>query len=206
MIGIPNVTVIGIVAPVAVVIEIFVTDNIARQILRRARPFITVVALISPVVELILLPNVVDFRVQSIGAAESALLSGVHREGFAVAGGLTLTFAHADYCVAAVFAGLEPIAPRLINRKSLVGSVDLEDIVTGQPAYSNIQRSGCELDLHGAIIQVKKRHASIFGQPNRRRPQLQFGARTLVRPDLVSGCHRTVWGSLHPILFSGGVE
>ena len=34
MIGIPDVTVIRVVAPVAVVIKIFVADNIARQILR----------------------------------------------------------------------------------------------------------------------------------------------------------------------------
>ena len=163
-------TVIGFVAPVAIVIKIFITDNIGRQVVRRSRSFITVFALISPVVELIRLADVVDFRVQCLGAAEGTLLSSMQRKRLSVAGGFTLTFAHADYCVGAIFAGLQPIAPRLVDRKSLVGCVDLEDIVTVQPAYPDIQCSRCQLDLHGAIIQVKKRHASIRGQPNRRRP------------------------------------
>ena len=85
-VGVPDVAVVRIVAPVAIVIQILIADDIVGQILRRARVVITVIAAVRPVIKLIGSADINYIGVQRVCPAESASLSGVQRVGLAVAG------------------------------------------------------------------------------------------------------------------------
>ena len=93
----PDVTVVRIVAPVAVVIEIFVANDIVRKILRRARIIVTMIAAVGPGIKLVGLADLFDIGVQRVGSAEIATLSGMQSIGLPVAGGFS--FARADVTI-----------------------------------------------------------------------------------------------------------
>src|ERR1019366_4299017 len=94
---VPDVTIVPIIAPASMVIQIFVADDIAGHILRRARIIVAMIAAVGPVVELVGASEVFYIGVQRIGSsAEGGFLSGVQGVGLAVAGGLAFAAAQAD--------------------------------------------------------------------------------------------------------------
>ena len=97
---IPDVTVIRVVAPVAVLVKVFVADNVRRQVLTGRLLVVAMIASVRPVVELIRAPNVFDIGVQRIGAIEGAALPCMQRVGLAIARGLA----------SAVAQGVDPLA------------------------------------------------------------------------------------------------
>ena len=52
-VGIPDMAVVRIVAPVAIVIQVFIADHVVRHILRRARLIVAVIAVVGPVIKLV---------------------------------------------------------------------------------------------------------------------------------------------------------
>jgi hypothetical protein len=128
-VGKPDVAVGAIVAPVAVVIEILVADDIVRQILCRTGVVIAMIASLGPGVEAIGIAEIGHFGIELIGAAKRSALPAVQAKILAVAGGFAFAFANADDRVITVGAGLHAIMSRLTNRECLVRSIDLEVII-----------------------------------------------------------------------------
>src|SRR5208283_5997907 len=114
---VPDVAVTGIVAPVTVGIKVFAADNVGSKITSRRRLIVTAIASVSPVVERVRAADIFDVRVQRIGSAESALLSGVERVGLAVTGGLASAVAQGDDGAGAIFARVQAVKSGLRNRK-----------------------------------------------------------------------------------------
>ena len=160
--GIPDVPVIRIIAPVAMVIEIVIADHIVRKVLRGTRRIVTVIAILGPGIEVIEGVNRLDIGGKRIGPAECASLPGAQVVGLAIAGGLAFAHADAHHCVAAVRTRLHAIAARLHDRERLVRRIDLEGVVLVEPAYRNIDRAGSQLDLNRIVIQVQERDAAVL--------------------------------------------
>jgi hypothetical protein len=68
----PNLAIFGIVAPLSVVVEIFVAHHLRRDISRRARPLVTMVPFLTPVVKVVAITPVelVDICIESIAASQ----------------------------------------------------------------------------------------------------------------------------------------
>ncbi len=94
LVGKPDVAVVRIVAPVALIIQVVITDHIARHVLCGTRKIITVIAILGPVIEVIEARNRFDIGVKLVGSAERSSLPGVQIVALPAASGLA--FANAD--------------------------------------------------------------------------------------------------------------
>ncbi len=139
--GEPDVAEAGVVAPVAVFVEIFIADDVAREIARRQRIVVAAIAAVRPVIELVVAANILKVGPQRIGTAEHATLTAVERVGLAAAGGLASAVAHADGGVGAVVAGFDAVDARLVHRKRQVRCIDFEVIVLIEAAHMNVDRA-----------------------------------------------------------------
>src|ERR1700733_14801697 len=122
------------------------------------------VAVVSPVIEIVGRINVLDVGVELVGSAEGAALTGVQVESLAVTRGLAGAFAHADDGVTPVRAGLHAIVTGLKDRKCLVGSIDFEVIAVVHPAHGDVESAGAELNLNRIVVEIQEREASIGAQ------------------------------------------
>ena len=203
---IPDVAVVAFIAPVSVIVQVVVADDVGRDIASGTRILPAVIAVVGPVIELVGIADLFHVGFEGIGAAESGSLSGVDFVGLSVASGFAVSFADRDDSVAAVFAGFHAITSGLVNGERQIRRVDLKGFVTIQPAHANIDGAGAQLNLRRAVVEVEERDAGIFRQANHGRSKLQFSARAAIGPDLVASGHRPVINGADPILFTSGLE
>jgi hypothetical protein len=85
-VGEPNVAITGIWTPVPAVVQVFVSDDIMRDISRRPRIFIAVVAAIAPVVEIVGITEIFHLRVQPIRSFEGGALARANGISLSAAG------------------------------------------------------------------------------------------------------------------------
>ena len=167
IVWVPDVTIVPIVAPASMVIQIFVADDIAGHILRRGRIIVAMIATVGPVVELVGATEVFYIGVQRIGSsAERDSLAGVQGVGLAVARGLAPAVAQVDDGGGAVFTSVQPVVSGLGNRKCQVRCIHLEVIVRVEAAHTKVDRTRRKLDLRGMVIQVEERDAGVLAQAN----------------------------------------
>jgi hypothetical protein len=144
--------VVGIIAPVAIVIEIFVAYDVVGQILSRTGTFIAMIATVAPGIKLIGVVVIFNVGVQRIGAAKCSSLSGVDGVGLTVAGRLALSIARTDCGVGAVFACLQAVVTWPIDGKRQIRSIDFVSIILVEAAHTKIERARCKLNLHRMVI------------------------------------------------------
>ena len=137
VVGEPDVSVVGVVAPVAVVVKIVVTNYIGREVMRGAGIIVAMIAGFRPTVKLICVADLLYVGVQRIGAAERAGLSGVQCVGLTVACSLALAFPDGDDGVAAIFAGIESVVSGLRDGECQVWRVDFEVVIVLQVAHGD---------------------------------------------------------------------
>jgi len=73
----PNGAVVGNRAPAAVVVQIFVADDIVGDVAGSNDVVFVEIALIAPVIEIIRIGNALDVRIESVRAGKGALLARV---------------------------------------------------------------------------------------------------------------------------------
>ena len=126
------------------------------------------VAAFAPVVKVVVVARTVNIRVESVRARELAALPGTNGIGLATAGGFAFAVAHHHECRVAIFAGLNAVLAGAQNGKRLVRRVHFKNFVAVKPLHANAERSFRELDLHGTIVQVEERKASVAVQADGR--------------------------------------
>ena len=155
-------SVVGIIAPVALIIQIVIADHIARKILRGTGRIVAVIAILGPVIERIESVNWLDIGGKRVRSAECTSLPRAQIEALAAAGGLAFAHADAYHGVAPVRTRLHAIAARLQDRERLVRRIGLEVIVLAKSAHRNIDRARTKLDLNRIVIQVQERDAAVL--------------------------------------------
>ena len=204
--GHPDAAIFRLGAPGTIVVQVFIADNVRRDVTRRLRVIITAIAAVTPIIEVITVARVVDIRIELIGSGEGAALTRSHGVGLASSGCFALAVAHDHIRGGSVFASLKPVTAGPQDGKCLVGCIHLKNLVAIEPPHADIDCSFREFDLSGAVVQVEEGKASAAVQANRRRTDIQLCARSLVGPNSVSGGHRTVGKRLHPIRFTRWLE
>src|SRR5258708_16267995 len=123
---IPYIAVLGRRLPVAVVVEILSADDFARYITRGSRIVEAAVAAITPLVQIVRVADLLYFRIQLVGTAESSALSFMHRISLTVTCGLAFAVTNGHHRIVAVFAGFDAIRSFLKDGESLIRCVDFE--------------------------------------------------------------------------------
>ena len=205
-VGKPDVAVGRIVAPVAIVVEVLVADDIGRKVVRGARIIVSVIAGFGPSIKVVRTVKLFHIGVKLIGTAECGALAAAEFIALASARGFAIAFANADDGVVSIGADFNAIMTGLEDGEGLVGCVDLEIVVFMQAAHGDIDCAGGELKLHGIVVEIDEGEAGHGAEADDGRPELHFGAGTLVGPKLVAGRQGTVGNGSHPIAFAGGLE
>ena len=122
-------SVAGVVAPVAVVVEIFIANDVLREVVSGARVVPTTIAAFRPSIELVGIADLLDVGIQRISAVEGGSLPGVDGIRLTIACGFALSIAKSDYRVAAIFARFNTIISGAIHVERQVWCVDLDRIV-----------------------------------------------------------------------------
>ena len=207
---IPDVSILRIVAPVAVFIEIVIADHVGRKILRRARILEAMVASLRPDIEIIRLVYRLDVGINLVvviaSAAECPALSAAQRKALPAAVGFAIAFTHADHGVISIIAGFEAIVPRLQCRKRQIRRIDFEVVVAPESPHGHIECARRELELDRVVVEIEEGKSGHRRQANDCRSQLHFRPRILIGPDRVAGRHRTVGHRAHPVIFSCGAK
>jgi hypothetical protein len=129
MIRVPDMAVVRIVPPVAVVVEIFVSDHITGEIPRRSGIIVTTIAAIAPGIKLVAAIYLFHVGIQGIGSAEGSSLSCMNPISLPIACCFALSVTRADDGVRAIFTRLDPIVPRTVDIECEVGRIDFDSIV-----------------------------------------------------------------------------
>src|ERR1039457_2812003 len=150
----PDVAVIGLLLPLAIIVQVFVADDIARDILRyRLIIGPARLSLLAPAIEIVGWPRLRQ-RIGAIGAVQAAL-SGQKIHVLLVATdhlGLTIADGHAG--VAGV-VDTEAIFARAQQRYRGVRGVDFEGAGCIQVAYGDVHGAGIEAQLHRLVTEIE---------------------------------------------------
>ena len=88
-----------------------------------------------------------------------------------------------------------------LDLKRQIRRVYFEMIFVIQMAHPHENGTLGQLELSGAVIEIKECHTRFRIHPDRCRAGLQFSSRILVRPQIVAGSQWTIGDCLHPIAF-----
>src|SRR5206468_1590642 len=116
-------------------------------------------------------------RTKRIGASEIATESRVDIVGPASTGHFALALAHGHHRGVSVFTGVDSVFTGAQNRKRLVGSIDLEDLIATQPHHANVESPFRQFNLSSVVIQIEKGHARHVAQAYGRRPKMHLDSR-----------------------------
>jgi hypothetical protein len=124
------------------------------------------------------------------------------RRAFAVR--LTLALAHDDRRCGSVRIHFDPVCARLPEGEGEVRRVDFEHLVLIEAAHADIQRALRQLQLGDLVVEIEDGYAGAGAHANHRAADLDFGARTRIRPEAVAGGQRPVDRGLYPVILAGG--
>ena len=204
--GKPHVSVVGVIAPVAVVVEIVEADYVGSEVACGTGIVKAMIATFGPGIECVGIADLLHVGVERVGAAEVADLSTAQRVTLPVARGFTIAGAHADRRGVAIFTGFDAVVAGLEGREREIGRVDFEVIVVIQPANGDVDHAGGELDLNGVVIEVEEGESGHGRKPDNGGTELNFGARVYISPEFVAGGHGTVGNRSYPVVFASGLE
>src|SRR5579872_4661219 len=202
----PNFPVIGDVAPFAVVIEVFVSDDVARNVTGRLRALFALVTRAAPFVKIVHASGAIAVVGQGVRAGKVGAIAGIHVVFIAGAGGFAFTRAHGDRGGIPVGVDIDAIFTGALQREGQVGRIDFEIIAAFHPPHSDAHRTLRQLDLHGAVVEIQESDAGLTGDANGRTSNVQLAAGIAIGPEIVAGGQRAVGIGLDPIAFAAGLE
>src|SRR6266849_3329446 len=197
---IPDGAILRIGIPLAVFVEIFITDGVIRNVACRSRVFPTLVARIAPLIEIVAIPDAFDIGVQLVYAAEIRGFTGANRISRTAAGHFALTVANRDQGSVTIFVNVNAIRPGPQDIERQVWRVNFEGLILIQAPDAQVQRAFGQTNLHDVVVQIQKRKTSLRAQPQRIRIDAYFDAAILIGPEFVARGHRTINNGLDPFV------
>ncbi|PYT47146.1 MAG: hypothetical protein DMG47_02490 [Acidobacteria bacterium] len=164
----PNVAIFGNGAPASVLIEVFVTNDIGRNIARGLRVIFAPVTVTAPAVEVVaVVTETLNVGIELVGTGKRASFPRMNGVGGAAAGDFTLAIADQDNRGVARFVDVDFVVAGAQNGEGEVGRIDFESLVLVKAAHTHVQDAFGDADLHRAIVEIQKRKASVAGKADR---------------------------------------
>ena len=189
------------IAPVSVVVQIFISDHVLRNILSRPRMFPSAVSLGAPRVKLVVIrAEILHIRAQLIRSRKHRIIvcaNGIRRSA---SGNLAFPVANSDGGRIAAFVNVDAIDARSCNRESQIRRINFVSLVVIQMTHAHENCAFSQANLRDVIVQIQKRKTSAVEQSDGRRIQLQFDPPVLIRPQFIARSDRSIYSCIDPIL------
>src|SRR5262249_29004471 len=131
----PNRAVVGVVAPGAVGVEVFVADHVAGDVTGGDLGVgLVAVAGLAPAIEIVGRGRSAELGGDVVEAGDAGGLAGVYGEGRAAARDDGIAAAHGDEGQAVIAIGIDAVVAGAQEGDGDVGGVDFEDFVFGEVA------------------------------------------------------------------------
>ena len=172
----PNVAVTRFVAPNAILVEVFVTDQVARHVLRGRRSVGATIAITAPTLKFVGARRRDVLVAAQAAAREAVSLACIDRIGRALAVDLAATAAHDDGRRIVHRVDIDPIAARLACGKREIRRRHFHRLLRSQLPHAHIQRALIELYLCDVVIEIEQREAGVFTHADYGASHLEFNA------------------------------
>jgi hypothetical protein len=137
---------------------------------------------------------------QRISVAELHNLPRLNAHARPLAGGLALAVPYRYGGRVRGGIDVESVVASLQDRESLIRGVNFVDFPIEQMPHVQIHRALMQGQLHRVVADIGQRQAGLGTYPDQSSSNIQFGSRTLVRPNVVRDGQRTIHRTLHPFI------
>ncbi len=206
---VPDRTVGGVVAPVAVLVKLLVANGLARHVAGANGNVFLPVAFGDPSLEVVALAHTGHRNGRQVGAGKRHLLRHSQRVGhavFAISGARAGQHRHAGGVAHRVH--VDAVLARLGHTEGEVGRVHLQAFALEQVAHPQAERALGELELGHVVVQRQHVDAGGAVQPHRGGANVQLAAGTFGHPDAVATGQRPVQQGVGPVVTArfGGAD
>ncbi len=150
----PDLAIAGLIPPVAVLIEVVVAGDFARNVTCGLGSVLAEVTRRAPSVKVVASTDGRDIVVNLIVAPHHRLLPRVNRERLAAAGHLAPSIPDRDNGGPRIRVRVDAVLARPAYGESKVGCVDLKNLALCEIAKTDRQRPFRQTDLNGPIVQI----------------------------------------------------
>src|SRR5205085_8429050 len=109
---------------------------------------------------------------------DAHLLAVMHHEGLRSRGSFTFAAPDGDDSRVALFVDVDAIFAGALNGEGHLRCIDFDAFVLIQAAHAQAERAERHLNLRHAVIKVDEREVRAAVEPDRGRPDIEFGTRT----------------------------
>src|SRR5262245_35569442 len=204
--GYPNRTIVGHSSPVAVVVEILVTNDIGRNVTSGGSTILALIAFTAPAIKLIVSTDAVGVGNELVSPSESCALIRMDGEGLTTARDFALTASDRDDRRISCFINLHTVVTWSKKSEGQIRRVQFDRLVLVETTQVNTDDAFAEACLCKVVRQIQKREASSLGQMNHCGSQLNFSSGAPVSPEPVTRSDWPIHDRRNPILDSRRLE
>jgi hypothetical protein len=198
-VGNPDISILRNVAPASVLIEVAGPNYAGSNVARGDGVVFPLIADLAPIIEAVGSGCGINLMRQRISVGEPGLLTFVHTNRLALAGGFALAFPHRDQGCVSVRIDVEAVLAGFSHGKCLIRAVDLVDFAAVKLADMHVQSALVQFDLYGIVGDVGQGQTGFGADSHHTGTEIQFRAGIFVSPDIVAVGERTVQRTLDPI-------
>src|SRR5438309_2672642 len=180
---IPNVAIFGLIAPVAIVVEIIVADHVARNVFCRDGAVFLQVALGSPAVKTVGTGSLFNTVLNVFGAVEFSALTRMDFVGLAAGGDFAFAANHGHAGGVAVLSNVNAKSARFLDSECQIRSVHFIEIALTKFADAEIDAAFSEAHLRDSLIEIEEGKGGHASEMDGGGTGLQFGAGIFVDPN-----------------------
>ncbi len=184
--GIPNISVVGLFVPGAVVVEIGCAGDVRRDVFRGDRIVVAKIALGGPAIEAVGFRRRALVNLWIVSAFKFGLFAGVNGVGLAAGGDLAFAANCDDRGGVAIFRDVHAKGAGLSDREREIRCVYFVDVAFAEFPDAEIDCAFRDANLHNVAVEIQEREGGHAAQVDRGGADLKFGARRLVGPKLVA--------------------
>ena len=194
----PYPTVVGRRFPRAVLVEVFVSDNIGRNILCGLDSLFGSLARLSPPVEVIRGSSSIHLILSLIASSDDGCLLSLQGEGSGVRSNFGRSGTNGCIILNSVGIRIDTILSGASNGKCLCRSIYFE--ISVEPAYAYVERALGEPDLDAAVVQIQKFEGSSRAEAECNTGSVDLRTCALIAKNLISNGKRTIDLSVNPLV------
>ena len=189
---VPDRPVAGVVLPIAVGIELLVTDHLARHIAGRHRLIFDAVARVHPARKV---------AARHLAGADGGQVAPRHRQLLAAAERARRASVAVDHSTARQYrdlrqvgrrVGVDLVLARALDHQRQVAGVELDALAGHVLAHPHLQAAPLQRDAQHLVVQFGKRQQALLVESQRGRADVQFSPRVAVGPQPVAAAQGAI--------------
>src|SRR5690606_10376140 len=199
----PGIAEVGLVNPIAVLVEVFVTDDIPRDIFGRSGFALATLPLVRPAFERGAWRERLGSHAERLETGEDAAHISAHDMRRPIAEDIGDAVTGLYNSLIGLRVHFDVVFPRLTQRHGDVGRLDLDRFAFRKTSHAESGRALCEAHVDDVVVKLDEAEARALVEIDRCRAYLQLGPCAGFRPQPIAAGERAIEDRLSP-LFSAG--